>query len=37
MVTKRMDVNLCIETLRYYGGWAGKVNGKTIEVGSGSS
>ena len=37
MMTKHMDLNLAIEMLRYYGGWAGKVDGRTIEVGSGSS
>jgi acyl-CoA reductase-like NAD-dependent aldehyde dehydrogenase len=32
MEAKRVDVNFAIETLKYYGGWAGKVNGKMIEV-----
>ena len=37
MVTKHLDLNLSIETSRYYAGRAGETNGKTIEVGRGSS
>jgi len=32
-----MELGFVIETLKYYGGWAGKVNGKTVEVGSGQN
>ena len=32
MEAKHVDMKFAIEALKYYGGWAGKVNGKTIEV-----
>jgi hypothetical protein len=32
---KHLDVKLAVNPLKYYAGLAGKVSGKTIEVGSG--
>ena len=31
MATKHLDLNLSVETSRYYAGWVGEANGKTIE------
>ena len=33
-VTKQWDLEIAISTIRYYAGWADKIQGKTIEVGA---
>jgi aldehyde dehydrogenase (NAD+) len=34
-VAKRADIQGAIKCIRYFGGWADKIHGKTIEVSSG--
>jgi aldehyde dehydrogenase (NAD+) len=32
IMSRHVDVNACLECLRYYAGWADKITGQTIEV-----
>ncbi len=32
MIALYVDIKMCIDTLKYFAGWADKIHGKTMEV-----
>lgn len=32
MIALHVDIKMCIDTLKYFAGWADKIHGKTMEV-----